>query len=86
MSIVADNLQWEEACRLEILLIKKYGRKDLHTGTLVNLTDGGDGHKGMSQSTKDKISNSLKGKRVQTFEMELKIRGKIKTLGFENKT
>ena len=71
VSIVADNLQWEEACRLEILLIKKYGRKDLHTGTLINLTDGGDGHKGMSQSTKDKISNSLKGK-IQSKETRLK--------------
>ncbi len=71
VSIVADNLQWEEACRLEILLIKKYGRKDLHTGTLVNLTDGGDGNKGMSKEQKDKISNSLKG-RVQTDETKLK--------------
>ena len=71
VSIVADGLQWEEACRLEISLIKKYGRKDLHSGTLVNLTDGGDGNKGMSQEQKDKISNSLKG-RVQTDETKLK--------------
>lgn len=62
VKIIADNLNWQEACELEIKLIKQIGRKDLGLGTLVNLTDGGDGNIGMSQVTKDKISNSLRGK------------------------
>lgn len=43
VEIVKDNLSWEDAVNLEIELIKKYGRSDLNEGTLVNMTDGGDG-------------------------------------------
>ena len=43
VEILFDDLTWEEACEKEIELIKLYGRKDLGTGTLVNMTDGGDG-------------------------------------------
>lgn len=42
--IVASNLTKEDADRLEMSLIKLYGRKDLNEGALVNLTDGGDGN------------------------------------------
>lgn len=71
VKIIADNLNWQEACELEKKLIKQIGRKDLGLGTLVNLTDGGDGNVGMTQETKDKISNSLKGK-IQSKETRLK--------------
>lgn len=71
VKIIADNLNWQEACELEKKLIKQIGRKDLGLGTLVNLTDGGDGNVGMSQEIKDKISNSLKGK-IQSEETRLK--------------
>lgn len=43
--IVADNLSVEDAYELEMFLISELGRKDLGTGRLVNLTDGGDGCK-----------------------------------------
>ncbi len=43
VEIIADNLTKEEACELEILLISEYGRIDQGTGTLSNLTDGGEG-------------------------------------------
>jgi len=43
VEILAENLSWEDACDLEKLLIVEYGRKDLGTGCLVNMTDGGDG-------------------------------------------
>jgi hypothetical protein len=75
VEIVAENLTWEEACELEILLISKYGRINLNTGTLANLTNGGDGSKGCSpsQETRDKISNFHKGKPV-TQESKDKMR------------
>ena len=52
------NLSEDEAFAKEKELIAKYGRVDLKTGTLFNLTDGGDGTSGMklSQEARDKIS------------------------------
>jgi len=44
VEIVAIDITKEEADVLEMNLIKLYGRKDLNEGTLVNLTDGGDGN------------------------------------------
>lgn len=41
--IVANSLMENEAFLLEKKLIKDIGRRDLNLGTLVNLTDGGDG-------------------------------------------
>jgi len=63
VEIVARDLSWELACELEQLMIAEYGRIDLGTGRLVNMTDGGDGSFGVKQSdyTKRKRSNSLLG-------------------------
>ena len=62
--IIAVDLTWNDACELEIFLINLYGRKDLGTGNLVNLTDGGEGVIGniLSEKTRIKMSNSKKGK------------------------
>ena len=43
VQIVEKNLTWEEACESEIALIELIGRRDKGFGTLVNLTDGGEG-------------------------------------------
>ena len=43
VEIVKTGLSKEECDKTEIELIKLYGRKDINEGTLVNLTDGGDG-------------------------------------------
>lgn len=43
VEILFDNLTWEEAIIKEKEFIKLYGRKNLGLGTLVNMTDGGDG-------------------------------------------
>lgn len=43
IDIIYDNISRKEAESLEKTLIKKHGRRDLRKGTLVNLTDGGEG-------------------------------------------
>lgn len=57
VEILRENLSWEEACELEIFLISLYGRKDLNTGCLCNLTDGGEGSYGrkISEETRKKL-------------------------------
>ena len=64
----------------EIEFIKLYGRKDLKKGTLVNLTDGGDGHCGMSDKNRKIVSDTLKNrnrgyayKNIFILDLNLKI-------------
>lgn len=64
VEIIKEVNTWEEACKLEIELISKYGRKDKGLGTLVNMTDGGEGSKGMSEESKKSISDKLKVSRI----------------------
>lgn len=63
VEIVVRGLSWEDACVMEKLLITLYGRIDNGTGTLVNMTDGGDGALGYKHSdeTKDRIRKSKIG-------------------------
>ena len=63
VNIVHKGVEQEEAKRIEILLIEKYGRQDLGTGILVNMTDGGEGSLGLicSEKTRQKISEAGKG-------------------------
>lgn len=68
VEIMLDNLTWEEACKKEIEFIKLYGRRNLNEGTLVNMTDGGDGTLGLKQSpsqeTKEKMRQAKLGKKL----------------------
>lgn len=50
IQIVARSLSENEAHLLEKKLIEHYGRKDLGSGILINLTNGGEGVSGMVQS------------------------------------
>lgn len=56
VEIISHNLTWDEACELETILISYYKRKDCCGGTLVNLTDGGEGTLGVIK-TEDSINS-----------------------------
>jgi hypothetical protein len=60
---VAKNLSENLAFEMEKNLIKQYGRKDLGTGILINLTDGGEGTSGkiVSEETRQMWSLMRKG-------------------------
>jgi hypothetical protein len=80
--IIDDDLTWEQACSKEIEFIKYYGRKDLNEGTLVNMTNGGEGTIGAIHTleTKEKIGNALRGKcgKKHTDITKIKIGNKSK--------
>jgi hypothetical protein len=75
VEILFDNISWDDACEKEKEFIELYGRKDLNTGTLCNLTNGGDGRCGSitSEETKIKLSISNTGKK-RTQESIEKVR------------
>jgi hypothetical protein len=81
---VAENLTEQEAHGLEIELIARYGRKDIGTGILRNLTDGGEGSSGRpaTEQMRKKISETLMG-REQSEETKKKradaLRGQTRT-------
>lgn len=60
IKILHSNLLEEDTFKLEIAYIKLFGRKDLGTGILRNLTNGGEGAVNMSPYTKAKISKIAK--------------------------
>jgi hypothetical protein len=79
VEILMDNLSWEDACKKEKEFIKLYGRINTNSGTLANLTDGGDGSVGYipTEETRKKLSESGKGKtlgRKFTEEHKQKLR------------
>lgn len=60
IEILHSNLTWNNACILEIKLIQQYGRLDNGTGILANMTNGGDGSKGVIQSKKQRELASIR--------------------------
>ena len=74
VEILIDDISWDDACEREKEFILLYGRRDLKSGTLVNLTDGGEGslNRKMSESTKQILLNANKGKNL-SFEHRLNI-------------
>jgi hypothetical protein len=75
VQILKKDLTLEDAKELEIILIAHYGRRDLGTGTLVNMTNGGDGINGYKHSDEAilKITESSIG-RIWTEELKSKMK------------
>lgn len=68
------NLTEEQAFRHEKYMIAVFGRKDLGTGILRNMSNGGEGSSGfiMSREAKQKLSISHKGKK-KSIETRMKM-------------
>lgn len=60
---IYSGIDEELALLLEAELIQKLGRKDLGKGTLLNLTDGGEGNGNPSADTRIKIGNAKRDKK-----------------------
>ena len=58
IDILFLNLTNQEAIEIEKYLIKYYGRRDLNTGNLVNLTDGGEGTTNLVVSKETRLKNA----------------------------
>jgi len=88
IEIFMDGLTWEQACEKEKELIALYGRKDLGNGTLVNLTEGGEGASGISEKARKMRSQKMKGKKnasgtIWSDEKRKKLSEKMKVLYWE---
>lgn len=53
IEIIREGLSKKEACEIEVDLIELIGRRDKGSGTLVNLTDGGEGNLGSKANNKE---------------------------------
>ncbi len=83
-----QNLTEAEAFRHEIYMIAVFGRIDLGTGILYNMTDGGEGSSGRihSEETKKKLSEAHTGKTLsEEHKRKLSEVLKGKTLSEETK-
>lgn len=63
VEILMDNLTWEQACEKEKEFILLYGRLDIGTGILCNLTFGGDGTLGVVKSKETILKHSISAKK-----------------------
>ena len=64
VELLESDIPWEDACELEVFLIQEYGRKDLGTGCLVNMTNGGEGAFGrvLTEEHKRKVGEGQKAR------------------------
>jgi hypothetical protein len=74
VEIISILENWKDCCELEQLLISEYGRADLGTGPLVNLTNGGEGIVGriVSEKERQRMKIAFKG-RKHSEEAKIKI-------------
>lgn len=60
VKILCNDISDVSASIIEEQLVREYGRKDIGTGILTNMTDGGDGCKGHSETIRKVISEQNK--------------------------
>jgi len=77
---IVENVDEELALFIEEEFITKYGRRDLGTGVLTNLTNGGDGVSGFvrSEESKAKHSKSTTGTNHHFYGKKMKVETKAK--------
>jgi hypothetical protein len=81
-----QNLTEEEAFKHEIYMIDVFGRKDLRTGILRNMTNGGEGNSNPSDETRRKMSVAKKGKtRSEETKRKMSVAQKGKTFSEEHR-
>ena len=81
VEIVASCATDKVAQEIERLWISEIGRRDLGLGTLVNLTDGGDGHAGLIQSPETLHKRSINASRRRSQAWVSSIRAARKNGG-----
>lgn len=76
VEILVDNISWDQACIKEKEFIKLYGKKCDNSGTLSNITDGGEGVLGLrfNDISKQKMSISQRNKAPISEETRNKMR------------
>lgn len=67
VELVEQDIQEWYAFELECDLISYYGRRDNGTGSLLNLTDGGEGHSNPTTETRAKLRESKLGDKNPSF-------------------
>jgi hypothetical protein len=78
VQILFDEISWEEACQKEIELIELYGRICTGSGTLANLSLGGEGYLDPPSEVRDQLSKSKLGSKNPMY-------GKLFTESHRNK-
>lgn len=80
VEILLDGIEYEDVLKKEQEFVLLYGRIDLKTGTLANLTDGGDGVRGYrhSEETKRKRSIRLTGANHPLFGKNISAETRLK--------
>lgn len=69
VDIVRSFKSWEQACEWEKLFIILYGRRDNNTGSLVNMTDGGDGCNNPSEELRELKRSKILAKIGKTYDV-----------------
>lgn len=72
VDVLVDDLDEASAFEIERALIAHFGRRDVKTGCLANMTDGGDGPSGRQhrEETKRRIGEAHKGKTISATQRE----------------
>ena len=90
VDILIEGFSIEEAREVEIGMIESYGRIDLGTGILVNMSDGGETNKGytgtwlgrnLSEEHKEKLRKAKLGKKRKPHSEETKLKISQKHIG-----